>query len=337
MSQTKIVIVGEAWGAEEERLRMPFIGAAGYQLNQLLEEAGINRYECYLTNVFNLRPEKNDIETLCGTKDIGIPNRTSLRAGKYIRREFMPELDRLERELAEYRPNLILALGSTAAWAVLGDSRITKVRGTIATGTHGIKTLATYHPAAILRQWELRHVTVLDLVKAKKQSEFPDIRRPSRTIWIEPSYQDLLLYEKSYLEGASVISVDIETAQDMVTCIGFAPTISSAIVVPFTDFRRPGNRYWKTVEEELLAWRWVKRICESPTPKVLQNCLYDVHFLWRRYGIAVRGIEDDTMLLHHALQPESPKGLDFLGSVYTDEAAWKLMRPRGKTTIKRDE
>jgi hypothetical protein len=43
------------------------------------------------------------------------------------------------------------------------------------------------------------------------------------------------------------------------------------------------------------------------------------------------------MLLHHALQPESPKGLDFLGSVYTEEASWKLMRPRGKQTIKRDE
>jgi hypothetical protein len=65
--------------------------------------------------------------------------------------------------------------------------------------------------------------------------------------------------------------------------------------------------------------------------------LYDLHHLWRNYGISVRNAEEDTMLLHHALQPESPKGLDFLGSVYTDEAAWKLMRQRGKTTIKRDE
>ena len=46
---------------------------------------------------------------------------------------------------------------------------------------------------------------------------------------------------------------------------------------------------------------------------------------------------DDTMLLHHALQPESEKSLAFLGSLYTDESAWKLMRQRGKTTIKRDE
>jgi hypothetical protein len=40
------------------------------------------------------------------------------------------------------------------------------------------------------------------------------------------------------------------------------------------------------------------------------------------------------MLLHHALQPESEKGLGFLGSVYTNEASWKLMRT---STIKRDQ
>jgi hypothetical protein len=71
--------------------------------------------------------------------------------------------------------------------------------------------------------------------------------------------------------------------------------------------------------------------------KTFQNGLYDISFLWRSYGLRVRNPEHDTMLLHHALQPESPKGLDFLGSVYTEEASWKLMRPRGKQTIKRDE
>jgi hypothetical protein len=65
--------------------------------------------------------------------------------------------------------------------------------------------------------------------------------------------------------------------------------------------------------------------------------MYDLHFLWRGYGIPTVNCDDDTMLLHHSLQPESEKGLGFLGSVYTNEASWKLMRARGKTTIKRDE
>jgi hypothetical protein len=69
-------------------------------------------------------------------------------------------------------------------------------------------------------------------------------------------------------------------------------------------------------------------------PKVFQNGLYDIHFLWRKYGIAPARCEHDTMLLHHALHPEMLKGLGFLGSLYSTEPAWKLMRPKGKQTLK---
>jgi len=78
-------------------------------------------------------------------------------------------------------------------------------------------------------------------------------------------------------------------------------------------------------------------VLNSDRPKSAQNGLYDLSFLWRSYGIAVKNYQHDTMLLHHALQPESEKSLGFLGSLYTNEASWKLMRQRGKTTIKRDE
>ena len=70
--------------------------------------------------------------------------------------------------------------------------------------------------------------------------------------------------------------------------------------------------------------------------KIFQNGLYDISFLWRAYGIGVRGAEEDTMLLHHALYPESLKGLGFLGSIYCDEGAWKGMR-KGTETIKRED
>ena len=50
----------------------------------------------------------------------------------------------------------------------------------------------------------------------------------------------------------------------------------------------------------------------------------------------MRGAEEDTMLLHHALYPESLKGLGFLGSIYCDEGAWKGMR-KGTETIKRED
>jgi hypothetical protein len=48
-------------------------------------------------------------------------------------------------------------------------------------------------------------------------------------------------------------------------------------------------------------------------------------FLWKVYGIPAPKACDDTMLAHHAMQPEMEKGLGFLASLYTDEASWKSM------------
>jgi hypothetical protein len=78
-------------------------------------------------------------------------------------------------------------------------------------------------------------------------------------------------------------------------------------------------------------------VLEHPSEKIFQNGTFDISFLWRAYGLKVRNPAHDTLLLHHSLQPESPKGLAFLGSCYTNEASWKLMRQRGKETIKGDE
>lgn len=335
----KIAIVGEAWGEQEERSRMPFVGAAGYELTRMLEEANIRRADCFLTNVFNLRPANNDVETLCvpasGDRIAGYP---PLRAGKYIHAQYAGELERLYGELAATSPNVVIALGNTAAWATLRNAGISKIRGAIAASTiiggRTFKTLPTYHPAAILRQWDLRPVTVLDLIKARRESEYPDIRLPQRTIYIEPDLNDLEWFYERHIRSAGILSTDIETASDQITCIGFAPSTATAMVVPFVDNRRGGN-YWPTFEAEIQAWNFVRRVLTSPIPKLFQNGLYDMHFLWRRYGIPTLNAIHDTMLLHHALLPESEKGLGFLGSVYTNEASWKLMTRH--STIKRDE
>ena len=79
-------------------------------------------------------------------------------------------------------------------------------------------------------------------------------------------------------------------------------------------------------------WEIVKSIlASSRIPKLFQNGLYDIAFLWRAAGIPVKGALHDTMLLHHALQPEMKKGLGFLASIYADEGAWKEMRAKAET------
>ncbi len=346
LAQYKIAIVGEAWGAEEEAQRVPFVGAAGWQLNQMLSEAGIHRADCYLTNVFNLRPPGgNDVSNLCVAKSdpMAVTHLPPVAPAKYLHKQYLPELGRLRSELSDVRPNISIALGNTAAWALLSNTGISRIRGTVTQGPfiEDLKILPTFHPAAVLRDWSLRPVTVLDLAKAKRESEFPEIRRPERTVYIEPTLEDLEWFYETHVCNASIISFDIETSGDQITCCGFATGPQTAMVVPFRDNRRDHNSghmgsYWPTAETEILAWGFVRRVLSLPIPKVAQNGLYDVNFLWTRYGITVNQYEDDTMLLHHALQPESLKGLGFLGSVYSNESSWKLMNRRDPT-IKREK
>jgi len=340
--QYRIAIVGEAYGEHEERERVPFVGPAGWQLNTMLAEAGIRRADCFLTNCFNLRPRPtNKIENLCGSRKDVKHSLPPLSSGKYILDIYLGELERLRKELIEVDPNVIVCAGGTAAWALLRDGRISKLRGAVAESilVPGKKVLPTFHPSYILQGgYEARHVTVLDLQKARRESEYPEIRRPIRTIYTEPLISELDWFYDKFIAGAVRLSIDIETRGDRITCIGFAPAIDIALVVPFEDMRKPGLNYWGSLEAELAAWQWVKRVCACPVPKVFQNGLFDMHRLWRGYGIPITNAEHDTMLLHHALQPESPKGLDYLGSVYTSESAWKLgIRLKHKGTIKKED
>lgn len=341
----KIAIVGEAWGEHEERLQSPFVGPSGHELMKMLGEAGIKRSECYLTNVFNLRPRPtNDIQNLCAdSPPPSTHNMPPLSKGKYLRSEYFPQVRRLYSELQRVRPNITIAMGNTAAWALLLSTGITKFRGVCqpaaAPEVQGLKVLPTIHPAVLFKgagAWAYRPLIVLDLRKARRESEYPEIRRPERTIYIEPSLEDLEWFYRAHLMYAEEITFDIETAGDQITCIGFAPSERVALVVPFSDPRRDGGSFWTTADDELYAWNFVRKVLALPCPKVAQNGLFDITFLWR-HGIPVNNFDEDTMLLHHALQPESEKSLGFLGSVYTNEAAWKTMRRRKRDeTIKRD-
>jgi len=287
----------------------------------------------YLTNVFKLRPEGNKIESLCGPR---WGDRTAIRAGKYLRPEFTSHLDTLRDEIALHQPNLILGLGATAAWFVIGTGYISKVRGTVAVSPYG-KFLPTFHPASLLkgRSPENRPIVLMDLMKAKNEMEFPEVRRPKRFVYVPETLQDIG-WAMGQLRKAQTISIDIETVENQITAIGFAWAIDHAISIPIIDGRKSNASYW-SLADEWLVWQMIREICGFPTPKVFQNGLYDIRFLYQVYHIPVANARDDTMLLHHALQPEMQKGLGFLGSIYTDEASWKLMRPRGKGTIKRED
>lgn len=354
MSINHIMLVGDFLSDSD----MPFTGMSGKLLRSMLSQVGINMDECYATNAFNIRLEKNDVELLCGTKAEALADYPAVKSGKYIHSIHAPHLARLYAEIASERPNVIVALGPTAAWALLQTTGIKKVRGAPSYVSpmvqqkigQAAKVLPTYHPSGIMREWSLRPIAIADLEKAKLESEFPDLRRPERFIHVEPTVADLLEFERSFISSASALSIDIETAGEQITCVGFAPSTDRAIVVPFVDPIQKDGNYWRSIEDEVEAWLILRRWCMMTVPRekrpiayrdlprkpgIGQNFLYDMHRMWKHMGLMVVN-EDDTMLLHHALQPEMEKSLSFLATIYTQELPWKFMRAKHETLKKED-
>jgi len=361
----RILIVGEAWGENEQQVRQPFVGASGLLLWEMLGEAmpevmpnwhaeaknfaykfgnpWIRVRERWLenagiayTNVFNLRPLANRLETLCCDKRSAPPGWPAVSLGKYVRHEYLPEVERLLAEIEHSRPHIIVAAGNTAAWALLRATNIGSIRGTVALSTVcGTKVIPIYHPAAILRQWSWRPITVADLIKAGREAASPDLVRPERYVVINPDLYEIREWWQK-VDPYELIACDIETHKGQIACIGFADSKSNALVVPFIDLAKPGHHYWPTYENELSAWSMVKTMLEGTNPKLFQNGLYDIQYILKM-GIRPQNLTHDTMLLHHSAYPELRKGLGFLGSIYTNEAAWKLMGRPKADTVKRDE
>lgn len=124
-----LMFVGEAPGADEDRIGDPFVGAAGRLLDKILAAAGISRDEVFITNVVKCRPPRN--------RDPGVE-------------EIVTCLPNLRRQIEIIDPKIICALGRFAAQTLLGrPSPIGRLRG----AWHefeGRRLLCTYHPSACL-------------------------------------------------------------------------------------------------------------------------------------------------------------------------------------------
>lgn len=358
----KIVLVGEAHGESEDRLGRPFAGYSGKELFRMLWEVWadvapqeiallrrmqqgdvwvscrqdwLKEASMMLTNVFAERPPDNNLDHWCSSKK-EMPEgyaRHSLKQGKYIRPEYLHHIDRLQAELQAVRPNLIVALGNTACWALLNSTKISALRGAISFGETEVKILPTYHPAAVCRLWSYRPIVVADFMKAKREGQRKEFVRPSRKVLVRPTLEELRQWT---VKPARIISTDIETKNGQIEMIGFAFSRSEAIVVPFVDMASPGRSYWSQ-SDELVARECVQAILSRPEPKLFQNGVFDCQYLYRE-GFTVRNAIEDTMLLQHSMYPELPKGLGFLGSIFSNEPAWKLMRGKSQTEeLKKDE
>lgn len=343
-SPARIAFVGEAPGEREEQFGVPLVGASGQEFDAMLADAGITRTDCLVTNVFRVRPRDNVLAEFGVERDSASP--ASLALGPmtsnptlFVTDELLPDLDRLWTELEQSNTNVIVPLGSTACWALGLGLGITTLRGTVHRwGDY--KVLPTFHPAYVMRQWNHRTIAVQDFIKADREAAYPDTRYDNAELWIEPTLADLHDFASRFLDGAERIAVDVETKRGEITCLGFAPSADRAIVVPFRlDPLGAGvctDNYWPDALSERAAWRWVERIAKGPAVKVMQNGMYDIQY-FIRHGIQLRNFTEDTMLMHHSLYSELPKDLGFLGSIYCNHGAWKLLAGRYKDDLKKDD
>lgn len=347
-SPCEILVVGEAAGKEEDALGLPFIGPAGQELRRMLTQSGFSPgkkapfyadSKVRFTNVFMERPPNNDLDAFCGKrgdvpKDYALP---PLGQGKWVLPKYLHHLDALRLEIVSTQPRLILALGNTATWALLGRTGISKLRGNVFPRNElagDFPVLPTYHPSYILRgNWGDRVISIADLMKARRFLD-EGFSPPRRELWLEPTLAECREFLSRFIlddNRPPVLSFDIETFGETITCIGFAPDPFHAITIPFYDPGKPDRNYWATAEEELEAWKLCHAVLSSDIPKLGQNGLFDIQYLLR-HGIQVNRYIQDTMIKHHSLHPELEKGLGFMGTLYTDEAPWKLLRDRKKDT-----
>ncbi len=302
----RIAFIIEAPGdADKDKGRL-LSGSSGNIFNSMLRTANLDRQEFYIGSVFDVPTSKE-----------------CLRAA--TRDSAREQLERLASELRDVSPNIIVPLGATALWAFTGDRGLESQRGAIQPATEllpGAKLLPTYAPSFVRAQWKYFSVVTADIIRSYKEGAYREIRLPKRELLIEPSIQEIYDYLPRLL-SSDLLSVDIETGWGLITNLGFAPDREHAINIPFVDIRKP-NKSFYSLSDEIEAWKLVKQVMESDVPKLGQNFGgYDAYWFIDAMGIAPRNFRHDTRLMHHALYPELPKDLEFMGASYTEQGAWK--------------
>lgn len=306
---SKIAIVGDFSDGFDERNGRPFSGPSGTVLEQCLHAAGLIRGEVYTTNVVLDRVDSSHRSKYFDDKKC-----TFTPIG-------MDHVRRLKNDLEATQANIIVAASPMALAAVCSLRYLSRYRGYVFQSSLldvPRKVIPIHHPGQTIRgMYQYRYMIVCDLKKAKVESQFSELRRPTRQLIYRYETVDEALEWLEYFVGQEIVGFDIEVINYEVSCISFSSSPDIACVIPIAD-------RW-SLEEELLIWRGVQKVLGNhKSKKVVQNSMFDVPFLLTRNGITVRGDIHDTMVAHSIMFPDLPKGLGFLGSLYCgSQSYWK--------------
>jgi uracil-DNA glycosylase family 4 len=309
-----IMLVGEAPGEQENRTGKPFHPGTptGITLDKILSGAGISRHDCLITNVAREKPPGGKIAFYFKDAKCTIPKDILLQ-----------DIEKLKKDIRVFKPNIIITLGKVATQILTGNNSITAARGYICESTllPGVKVLPTYHPQKINYEWKLFFTAVLDIRKAIKNSESPDILKDDRTLITNMSKLEYISYLNYLLyEHKEPIAVDIETLQpgSHIDIMGIADTPTHGVAFELIK----GRKAVYSESKELEIWRHLSQVLKTKE-LIMQNGSYDTTVLYLHHGIYCPKFYYDTMVAAHVCWPENPRSLAYLASICLNVPAWK--------------
>jgi hypothetical protein len=220
--------------------------------------------------------------------------------------------------------DLALTMGPHAMFCLTGETKIDTYRGTHIDSPYveGLQVVPTYAPTLYARlAWNERPVVVSAMRKA--QTRFVD--KP-RTIYLPDSVADLYAFSTQHIGDEIVFDVETNKAC-RITEFSLATSSSCCLYVQLED--RNFSSVWSE-QDELDIWLWLRFLAQrKDLAWGFHNATYDLTYL-DKYGIRPRGHVFDTMLRHHAWQPEWEKSLGFLAALHLPTRAWKHLRTQAK-------
>lgn len=317
--EAKLAIVGEQPGVQELRASppRPFMGPAGQGLDECLVMSKIIRRELYLTNVIK------DLD-----KPISSYINIDERNKHTISEEGYAYIKELGAELKSLNLNCVVALGNIALLALTNRIGITKWRGSVLESTivPGLKVVPTFHTATFIPpkfNFLNKPLICEDLQKAKYESQFKEIQRQARQVTIRPSFAESVAVLNHCFEvgcRGQTIVVDIEVINRELDCFSLGWSATESCSIPLRDQR--GDYF--TPEEEVEIIRLLAKIIqEERINKLGANIIFDLQFVFHKYGIRPRGNLHCTQIAQKISYPDYPAGLDFVTTSYTDIPYYK--------------
>lgn len=318
--ESPICIVSISSGRIEARQGQPLAGPHGQIFDQCLHMAKIVRKEVYILTIFNIEI-KQDIKSTW-IKDLDNEFLWTKKSGltELGLVAIKPFLDRVNN----CKANVLVPLGGPALDILFNDIRIMKWRGSVLPGSDLIdnrKIVPSLDPRQILKgKYLWRHLLVNDLSKAREQSFNREINIVKRTLIINPTFSEAIDYmheaKKLYSFGS-----DIECLNHQVSCFCIAPSSLESMCIPLVV--QGGRHRWSLEEEEAIWLLYASLLGDEKIMKINQNIIFDIGFLFSQMNIHTYGPIGDTMIAHHIMYPDFPKGLDFLCSMHTDIPYYK--------------